>query len=400
MKKKMLAAFLAACLGATAAFGALADFELTISEQTDGACAISQFVIVSQDETSHEESEAQWAFEDQIAERIEARFAQSRAETSFKMAQLRKMTDEMFISQKAKLFETPDVYSLSLLWRGEQEDGRDGCSWRTMTLDRHTGEEITLESLFTDADAAFALMEEIISEDVLDGISDYVEFADLLPMPRDCWSLDETGITVYWQDDVYRTLDGLAGSVHFMWQERGLNTYVAPESCAYALATAQDDVSVAERAGRGMLENFTGFALGETLETLAGPYAMNEDADNTRTSKVFFFEDAALRGWSLEIPKYAETEDEDTPVTAIRSSRISAFGLTTGVSTQQDALQLLGEAAQKQVYGEDGYDWMLEPAYGESWFYEISGRVLQLHFDEDGVLRMMILRTTMPESLY
>lgn len=41
---------------------------------------------------------------------------------------------------------------------------------------------------------------------------------------------------------------------------------------------------------------------------------------------------------------------------------------------------------------------MLPP--GRSLLYEISGRVLQMHFDEDGVLACVILRSAMPEGLY
>ena len=37
---------------------------------------------------------------------------------------------------------------------------------------------------------------------------------------------------------------------------------------------------------------------------------------------------------------------------------------------------------------------------GRSLLYEISGRVLQTHFDEDGVLACVILRSAMPEGLY
>lgn len=42
------------------------------------------------------------------------------------------------------------------------------------------------------------------------------------------------------------------------------------------------------------------------------------DPDYTKDSQVYLFEEAALRGWAVEIPKYAETDEADTPISAIR----------------------------------------------------------------------------------
>ena len=73
--------------------------------------------------------------------------------------------------------------------------------------------------------------------------------------------------------------------------------------------------------------------------------------------------------------------------------------LTTGKTTDTEVLALLGEPAREQAYDEDAaFDAMLAP--GRSLLYEISGRVLQMHFDEDGVLACVILRSAMPEGLY
>ena len=47
---------------------------------------------------------------------------------------------------------------------------------------------------------------------------------------------------------------------------------------------------------------------------------------------------------------------------------------------------------------DDALDAMLEP--GTSLLYAVSGRVLQAHVGEDGVLSCLILRDAMPERLY
>ena len=53
-----------------------------------------------------------------------------------------------------------------------------------------------------------------------------------------------------------------------------------------------------------------------------------------------------------------------------------------------DALYAIVETGQK----------MLEA--GESLFFELSGRILQAHVNENGVLSCLILRDAMPEDLY
>ena len=122
------------------------------------------------------------------------------------------------------------------------------------------------------------------------------------------------------------------------------------------------------------------------------------DPDYTTDALVYPFE--RVRGLAVEIPKYAETPEEDTPVSAIRASRISFGGLlTTGKTTDAEALQLMGEPAMEIVYDEDAaFDAILQP--GKSFYFNVEGRALQLHFDESGVLACVIIRKAMPESLY
>ena len=101
----------------------------------------------------------------------------------------------------------------------------------------------------------------------------------------------------------------------------------------------------------------------------------------------------------MEIPKYAETDEDETPVSAIRASRISFFGLTTGRTTREEAMALLGEPVAEKAYDEGhASDMLLAP--GESLFFSIGGRLLQAHFDEDGVLACLILRQGDAEGLY
>ncbi|MBQ4265228.1 MAG: hypothetical protein IJB85_06925 [Clostridia bacterium] len=321
--------------------------------------------------------------------KIEERFAQG---------EVIKATGRGMLTQTGSLWQDEKTASMALVWQGEQADGTDGCTAAGLMVNLETGEEILLEQLFDDAGGALAAMEAIITDDVLDGMSDYMEYADLLPMPTDNFSVNETGLTVYWPEDRYRYFDGVSGSVTFYWHE--IAAYIGESSPVYALA--HPDVPYS-RSGietlcfGGEINPYLLLELSDLLGDAARVYPL-ADPDYTTDALVFPLE--RERGFALEIPKYAETEEDETPVTAIRASRISFAGLlTTGKTTDAEAIALLGEPDREMRFDEDAaFDALLEP--GISLYYEIEGRVLQLHFDEIGVLSCVILRAAMPESLY
>lgn len=302
------------------------------------------------------------------------------------------------VSQTGSLYQNGHVASMGLIWQGEQADGMEGGTAAGLTVSLETGEEILLSQLFDDPDAAVEEMERIIEEDVMGGMSDYMEYADLLPMPTDCYSFDKYGLTVYWLEDRYRYFDGTIGSVTFYWHE--LAAYIGEDSPAYALA--HPDVPY-NRSGietlcfGGIVTDMLPLELGELLGNTAQWTAL-ADPDYTTDALVFPLE--RVRGFAVEIPKYAETAEDDTPISAIRASRICFAGLlATGKTTEGEVIALMGSPMTEIAYDEDAaFDAMLEP--GKSLYYDVEGKVLQLHIDESGVLSCVILRRAMPESLY
>ena len=324
-----------------------------------------------------------------IDAQIEARFAQQKAQVA---------VNRGTVMQTGSVWQDGKTASMALTWQGEQADGSDGCASMGLAVNLETGEEILLPQLFSDWDGAQAAMETIITDDVLDGMSDYMEYAELLPMPTDNYAFDDFGLTVYWPEDRYRYFDGTSGSVTFYWHE--LADFIGEESPVYALAHPDVPYSTSEIEALCMSGSVTRMQtpeLGEKLGDVAVWYRM-ADPDYTTDALVYPLE--RMRGFAVEIPKYAETEEDETPISAIRASRVSMAGLlTTGKTTDTEVLALLGEPAREQAYDEDAaFDAMLPP--GRSLLYEISGRVLQMHFDEDGVLVCVILRSAMPEGLY
>lgn len=325
-----------------------------------------------------------------ISAQIEARFMQEKAALAANRA-------GAVLRQAGTVWQDGKTASMALIWQGEQADGREGSKGIGLTVNLETGSEIYLGELFMDSASAVSAMEEIIADDVLESMSDYMEYSDLLPMPTDNYSLDETGLTVYWPEDRYRYFDGEAGSVTFYWHE--LADYIGEESPVYFLA--HPDVSynigpVEEMSMGSGLGTCNNLKLGEPLWHIAAWYPL-ADPDYTTDALVFPLE--RERGYAVEIPKYAETEEDETPISAIRAGNVSIGGiLTTGITTEEEIIALLGEPEQETVFDEDAaFDALLEP--GKSLYYRLAS-IVQLHLDEDGVLSCVILRSAMPESLF
>lgn len=320
---------------------------------------------------------------------IEARFAQEQAKKEL----TRRDTG---LWQMGDVYQDGKVASMWRSWQGEQADGVEGDFHAALTVNLETGAEIYLDEVLTDYEAAIAEMERIIERDVLDGMSGYLEYDDLLPMPVNSYSFNEQGLTIYWDKERYRYFDGEAGSITFLWHE--IADYIGESSPAYAVSRPKliDVSGLRADMARGTFDDYIGCRLYMEIGEARHVHDLGEP-DYTTDALVYPLE--RMRGFAVEIPKYAETGKEETPISAIRASRIATSGLMTGKTTVETLYSIFGEPIMTLTLDEEAaQDAMLEP--GESLFFEDMGRVLQAHFDENGVLACLILRSAMPESLY
>jgi len=314
----------------------------------------------------------------------------------FEQDQAKKAAERASVYQDGTLYQDGRIASMARTWQGEQANGREGSSAAALTVSLETGMEIYLDELFADYEGAIAAMEGIIERDVLDNMSDYMEYADLLPMPTDCYAITEQGLTVYWPEDRYRYFDGTSGSVTFLWHE--IADYIGEESPVYELSRpkAVDVSGLRSAMALGIFDEYMQPRL--HLE-LGKAKAVERLGDPDYTIDALVYPVERLRGFAVEIPKYAETDEDETPISAIRASCIATCGLMTGKTTVEELYAIFGEPAMTIAYDEDAAaDALLDP--GESLFFEEMECVLQAHFDEDGLLSCLILRSAMPESLF
>ena len=325
---------------------------------------------------------------------IEARFAQSAARELLSRpgAQLK---------QRGWLYQDEQIISMARIWQGDLAGGGDGCTADALTVNPQNGMEIYLDELFDDPEAAIAAMEAIIERDVLADMNTYLENSDLLPMPRSSFYADETGVTVFWPQERYAYFDGTCGYMTFYWHE--LEAFIGENSPVYAISRPQSADAQAVRSAQGFFGQHDLLALYQPLGAAKEAYGLTDEPDYTAASILYPLEDPALRGMAVEIAKYAQTAPEDTPICAVRHTRMDFHGLTTGVTTREGIIALMGEPDSTVYYGEDAaYDMLLDP--GESLVYSVgSGEkpmVMEAHLNEAGVLACIILRDAMPETLY
>lgn len=394
MKKMLLSALLAGMMASCAMTAQAALVIDTAVNESEGNRIVSMIMAnPAADALPEQDDETQMQALVDANTLIQTRFPLAQYLTAMNRAGAR----EDGVAQTLRLYQDGASASIAVIWEGEQADGTRGCSVQSLAIDLETGEEIPLEALFADPEAAFAEMETIIQTQIVDGISDYMEYADLLPMPRDRFFYDERGLTIYYPQERYLYFSGRSGAVHFAWHE--IDHLIGQDSAAYAISRPQAGgaQAIEEQMTTGKLLGMADFGVGDLLGDALAAHALLSDPDYTTESLVYQFEDEALRGFALEIPKYAETDEDETPISAVRSTRCALFGLETGETTKTDAIALLGEPEQTRGYNANQADgMMLEP--GESLLYGLGGRVLQLHFNEDDVLSTVFIRESMPQS--
>lgn len=289
------------------------------------------------------------------------------------------------------VYQKGDVLSVAVSRRGEQADGSLGDSVTAMVFDLKKGDRIPLEALFADPQASLGAMEGIIETEIGGSLNAYMENAKITPMPRDNYSIDALGVTVYYPASQYSMVSGSAGACQFYFYELEDGLSELGKTLSAAEETADAAKGIRDAVSAGAFPNWVAdVKLGEPIGTYMKKYTQLTDPDYTLESRVYLFEEPQLRGMSLETWLYAECEEEEAPLTAIRAARIDLFGIRPGISTLAECEKLLGAPDGRATLDEnDAVDLMLEP--GDSLFYVSGENTLEIHADQQGVVSCLIL---------
>lgn len=296
------------------------------------------------------------------------------------------------VSYECTWFDPAGVFSCAILTDGAVTNNRATQEWAGVNIDLRTGEEITLEQLFTDADETRAALETLLEEQVAPDMSAHLAAGSLAPLP-DTFTISPQGITFRYPIRQFRTLADRAGTVTVLWSE--IREYLRLEEGAVlhgaALHLTLDETSrerIAAAIADGSLDGIPA-AVGEGMQGLIDRYALLNDPDIYEGGRMIALEDGAFRKVWLLTDGLTE-EFENSVVQAIRADRLCLHGLMTGVTTMEAWRAALGGPEYTvTVDGAQAESWCIVP--GTSDYYTMGEYRLRLHADESGVLTSVFL---------
>ena len=197
-----------------------------------------------------------------------------------------------------------DALSLCLTVEGDLRFGRYAQLVRTGLIDEATGEDVSLDAVFTDLDALQEFMDTYVEENVLDSLNTYLDANDLLPVPLDAVCMDAQGVTFHYPMERFQYFSGHAGAVQLQWYELREMTRVSAAELPLPLLP------------------------GGAIEDLLTAHGSLTDPDLVTGGELYEFEDPALRGVEA-------ISDAEGTVAAVRYSRFEWRGARPGMTRQE-----------------------------------------------------------------
>ena len=288
-----------------------------------------------------------------------------------------------------------DVLSVAMLASGALETERQTQEWAAVNIDLRTGQEITWDDLFTDAEEARARMENAIADNILPDMSAHLAASELLPLP-DVFSLTAYGLTLHYPIRRFETLSERAGTITFLWSELAEVLNLSEGGVLNRLGVAQH-LTLADDAREALTQALSGgafpsipAALGDSVQTLTEQYRLLNDPDLAGDQRMISLEDGVFRQVYLLTDNLTQTLDGSV-VQCIRADRLMLLGLVTGRTTQAQWRQALGEPTRTAAVSAEAAE-LRRLCAGQTDYYPWwNDATLCLHADEDGVLQTVML---------
>ncbi len=275
-------------------------------------------------------------------------------------------------------FLSDEIFSTVLSARGKMAGERDGHRYTALCYRLDTGERLTLDDVFTDVEEAVVRMETIARESLSEELNGYLESAELTPLPRDSFTLDERGITFWYPSDQFRLLSGYAGAVQF-WYEELEGLWKLEQSGA--LSDGDIRAAVSARVEEGILPKIPA-RMGQPLSELMERYRLLRAPDEFPGGRYYVLENPCFR--SVLVISDA-LDDGDSVVEGIQLKRGGLHGLKIGATVRARWREVLGEPDQEIAMTQGmAYDYGLP--VGQCDVYHYGTNELRLYADESGLL--------------
>ena len=207
------------------------------------------------------------------------------------MVSLFTLTGQQTLNVTYEAYLNDDIFSAVISAKGRLPKTRDGHSYTALTYDLKTGERVTLDRLFTDVDAAVALMEEKAIATLSEELNGYLEYSDLTPLPLDSFTLNEDGITFWYPADQFSLISGYSGACQF-WYEELEGLWAADPTPE--LSTAEQKTAIEKSISSGILPRVP-VQMGQNMQEIADAYRLLRTPDEFPGGRYFLMEHPAFR---------------------------------------------------------------------------------------------------------
>lgn len=287
-------------------------------------------------------------------------------------------------------FHNNHLLSVVVNANGKQPDGRKGQSYIAVTYDLSTGKRITFDHLFHTPEEAKIVMEQLVEERLGSELSEYMEYAQIAPLPVENFYLDQSGITFYYPAQQLKYLSGFSGSCHFFYEEietllipdeNGIPAFIGILPGNYTDEEAQKELQLS--VSEGYLPGVNA-KLGDSMKQLIETGRLLREPDAFPGGRYFLLEAPEFRNIYLISDDMQDTY-ENSVLNGIQMRRGSFAGLFIGTSHREQWLRILGQPQETIPFTENmSYDYQLPT--GQSDIYIMGEHELRLHSDENGIL--------------
>ena len=282
-----------------------------------------------------------------------------------------------------------EVFSVLMKAEGAVKSLRSSHVWTWSNVDLRDGHEITLDELFTDAEAAREWMESYLEDTVAPEMSPHLGNSELTPLP-DGFVLEKTGLTLLYDADRLSTLSDRAGAVKIGWNELREFTDWSEDgiparfgAAEMAVLTEESAALIREMTESGQLPDIP-VKIGDSVREWTDRTHLLNDPEEYAGGRMFALEGAAFRDVYLLSDAVSGSWDESR-VQGIRADRGCFCGLCIGETAAEEWHQLLGEPDYTAVLDEEAAE-SARTVPGSCDYYLFGDYRLQLQTDTDGIL--------------
>lgn len=296
------------------------------------------------------------------------------------MISLVTLTGQQTLTVEYDAYLNESIFSTVISAKGKLPQKRDGHEYTALTYDLATGERVTLDTLFADADEAVAWMEEQAVATLSEELNGYLEYSELTPLPVDAFTLNEDGITFWYPAEQFSLVSGYSGACHFWYEElEGLwVTDPTPEMTA-----AEQKAAIEESVAAGVIPHVP-VRMGQNMQEIADEYRLLRTPDEFPGGRYFIMEHPAFRS-IMVISDSLQADYADSVVEGIQLRRGALHGLVIGKTMQTEWQKVLGTPDSTLTMTESmAYDYGL--CEGSCDIYHFGDYELRLYADADGVL--------------